>query len=321
MTGKKKQLISATQAEKLKESCEGYQVKTGFDWQNLAFIAFFFAVTCIVLSVVLLLADEWLMALLDTILGAHDGLKALFFAIASACLYYLAVRKRKQFPEKVYSNEALFLFGAVALAFTWMYVGFMVDIGSGYFPMVMLLIAVSYGVLGIYLSSQLTWLLALLTLGVWFGTETSYRSHWEPYFWGMNYPLRYVIFGAALLLLSQGFSRGKRIAAFAPITYLTGLIGLFSALWLLSIFGNYGEWEAWYNISQLRLFHWALLSMIAAGVAIWYGLRYDDAKTKDIGIVFLLLNIYTRYFEYFWDHLHKVLFFSLLALFLLAHWQ
>jgi hypothetical protein len=309
-----KQVVNAEQAGRMKESLQEYEVKNNFDWQNLSFIAFFFATTCIILSVVLLLADEWLMDLLDTILVAHDGVKALFFGILAAFLYYWAVRKRHLHPEKVYSNEAIFLFGAIALAFAWMYIGFLFDTGSGHFPMVMLLTAVSYGVIGIYLNSQLTWLLSLLTLAVWFGTETAYRSHWEPYFWGMNYPLRYVIFGTGLILLSRGFNKMVRIRAFAPMTYFTGLIGLFFALWLLSIFGNHGEWDVWYQVSQLRLFYWAILSGIASCVAIWYGLRYEDAKTKDIGIAFLLLNLYTRYFEYFWDHLHKVIFFSLLAL-------
>ena len=311
---KKKQIIDAEQAEALKQSCQEYTIKESFDWQNLAFIAFFFAATCIILAVVLLLADAWLMELLDTLLGAHDGVKASLFAMIAALLYYLALRKRKKHPEKIYSNEAWFLFGAIGLAFTWMYIGFAVDTGSGYFPMVILLTAVSYGFLGVYLDSKLTWLLALLTLAVWFGTETSYRSGWEPYFWGMNYPLRYVIFGIGLIGVSRIFKNQDFFGAFAPMTYFTGLIGLFFALWLLSIFGNHGDWDIWYGTSQIHMITWSLLFGVVAGGAIGYGLRYNDAKTKDIGIAFLLLNLYTRYFEFFWDNLHKVVFFSILAI-------
>jgi len=307
-------LISAAQADQMKQSYREDIVKDSFDWQNLAFIAFFFAATCVILAVVLLLADEWLMELLDTILGAHDGVKALFFAFLAAGLYYLALRKRRQYPEKVYSNEALFLFGAIAMAFAWMYVGYAVDTGSGYFPMVILLTAISYGVLGVLLDSRLTWLLGLLTLAVWFGTETSYRSGWEPYFWGMNYPLRFVIFGIGLIGVSQAFKKQHRLESFAPLTYFTGLIGFFFALWLLSIFGNHGDWDVWYETSQVSMIYWSLLFGVGAGVAIWYGLRYHDTKTKDLGIAFLLLNLYTRYFEFFWDNLHKVLFFAILAL-------
>ena len=307
-------LISADQAKQLKESYVEDITDNGFDWQNLAFIAFFFAATCVILAVVLMLADEWLMELMDTILGAHDGLKAVFFAILGAGLYYLAVWKRKQYPEKVYSNEALFLFGAIGVAFSWMYIGYALDTGSGYFPMVILLTAISYCILGVYLDSKLTWLLGLLALAVWFGTETSYRSGWEPYFWGMNYPLRFVIFGIGLIGASQVFKKQHRLNDFAVLTYFTGLLGLFFALWLLSIFGNHGDWDVWYETAQSGMILWDILFGVAAGVAIWYGLRYHDTKTKDIGIAFLLLNLYTRYFEYFWDNLHKVVFFSILAL-------
>ncbi len=309
-----RQLINSEQADLLKENYQQYTVKESFDWQNLAFIAFFFAAICIILSVILLLADEWLMDLLNTLLGVHDAFKALLFAIIATALYYLALQKRKKYPEKVYSNEALFLFGAIALSFTWMYIGFALYTGSGYFPMVILLTSISYGLLGVVFDSKLTWLLALLTLAVWFGTETSYRSSWEPYFWGMNYPLRYVIFGIGFIGISQVFKKQPHLREFSPMTYFTGLIGLFFALWLLSIFGNHGDWEVWYKTSQIDMIFWGLLFGLAGGLAIWYGLRYNDTKTKDIGIAFLLLNLYTRYFEYFWDNLHKVLFFSILAL-------
>jgi len=33
-----------------------------------------------------------------------------------------------------------------------------------------------------------------------------------------------------------------------------------------------------------------------------------------LGLVFFLVNIYTRYFEYFWDRTNKGIFFAILAL-------
>ncbi|MCH5688495.1 hypothetical protein LWM68_32070 [Niabella sp. W65] len=42
--------------------------------------------------------------------------------------------------------------------------------------------------------------------------------------------------------------------------------------------------------------------------------KTKDETLRDIVIIFFLLNIYTRYFEYFWDHTNKGLFFALLAL-------
>ena len=48
-------------------------------------------------------------------------------------------------------------------------------------------------------------------------------------------------------------------------------------------------------------------------VALYLGVRYKDDIARDLGIVFLLINFYSRYFEFFWDTLHKGLFFLLLA--------
>ncbi len=47
------------------------------------------------------------------------------------------------------------------------------------------------------LESNLIWVFALASLGGWMGTETGYMSGWGAYYLGMNYPLRFVLFGAA----------------------------------------------------------------------------------------------------------------------------
>ncbi|MGY0038547.1 hypothetical protein [Pedobacter sp. NJ-S-72] len=47
--------------------------------------------------------------------------------------------------------------------------------------------------------------------------------------------------------------------------------------------------------------------------SIFVGLKYRDDIAREFGITFLFINLYTRYFEYFWDSWHKALFFSVLA--------
>jgi hypothetical protein len=48
-------------------------------------------------------------------------------------------------------------------------------------------------------------------------------------------------------------------------------------------------------------------------VVVWYGLREDDPVSRGFGLTFLVINLYTRFFEYLWDTLHKALFFAVLA--------
>jgi hypothetical protein len=92
-----------------------------------------------------------------------------------------------------------------------------------------------------------------------------------------------------------------------------GFLCFFIALWILSIFGNYGDLASWHEAKQIELFHWALLFGVAAIAALFHGVRADEAMSRGFGLTFLFINLYTRFFEHLWDHLHKAIFFALLA--------
>ena len=67
------------------------------------------------------------------------------------------------------------------------------------------------------------------------------------------------------------------------------------------------------KVKQIELFHWSLLFGVAAVVSIYNGIKEDDGMTRGFGITFLFINLYTRFFEYFWDNTHKAIFFAILA--------
>jgi hypothetical protein len=307
--------ISEKQRRKLVEELQGITAEqTGFDWKNLSFLAFFFAAVCIILATSLMVMDDWLEIILDYLFDVPDWFKSLLLFFVSGLLYFAAFQRRKRYHKRIFSNEALFLFGAVSAAFGITYLGFAWDMYDGYFPVLILLASLLYGTAGLLLSSGINWYLSMAALAIWFGTETAYRAEWEAYFLGMNYPMRYLLFGVFLIGIHCLLLFFQLPAKFLTSTYAIGLLSLFFSFWLLSIFGNYADLSAWSEVSQFRFIYWALLLALAAGLAIWYGLRYQDRIARDLGIIFLLLNIYTRYFEYFWDSLHKVVFFSILAL-------
>jgi len=145
------------------------------------------------------------------------------------------------------------------------------------------------------------------------------------YFLGMNYPLRFVIFGATLATLgivgehlfaspgSGAFSFKERLLSMSAQTRVIGLLNLFVALWIMSIFGNYGDMALWHKVRQYELLHWSLIFGVVAVAAVWYGLKRDDGVLRGFGLTFLFINLYTRFFEYFWDSLHKAVFFTALA--------
>ncbi|MDK1921197.1 hypothetical protein MKR02_00440 [Klebsiella sp. K4-41] len=116
----------------------------------------------------------------------------------------------------------------------------------------------------------------------------------------------------ALLALCYGAQSLLRQRQLFTVSKAMGLTYLFIALWIMSIFGNYDA-DSWYQVSQARLLPWGLLFAVAAGVCIFISLKTDDGMLRGFGLTFLAINLYTRFFEFFWNGMHKVLFFLILA--------
>jgi len=310
--------IERWQAEGLLETETAARLKASyqavpFDWGRLAKYAFWAALACTLIAVGSVFSDRLLMELLAQLFNAPESVKALFFTVLAAMFYSWGSQRRQRMPGKRYSNEAVFFLGIVSTAAAVAFLGRALDTGSGHYSLLLALAAVVYGVLGLWFPSGLVWVFALLSLGSWFGAETGYMSGWGAYYLGMNYPLRFVAFGIALIAAGTAFGGWPARRAFLRPTRAMGLLYLFIALWIMSIFGNYGDINVWYHVKQIELFHWSLLFAIASGAAIWHGLKYDDGMTRGFGLVFLFINLYTRFFEYFWNSLHKAVFFALLA--------
>lgn len=305
---KKSGLLDDVSAQRLIDDLK----PVSFDWQRLALYAFLFAVGSIVVSIFLLLADDWVLKMIEELVQAPHWVKSVLFGVVATCLYLTGYWQKRKKPHRVYSNEALFILGVISTAVSVSFLGLQLDTGSGHFSLLILFLTFIYGTIGYLLRSQVIWLFSLIAVGVWFGTETGYVTDWEGLFWGMNYPLRFSVF--SLLLVAGSFLLNRSKAArFQPLTYTFGLFQLFVSLWLLSIFGNHTDFEIWSEVRQQELWAWALLMASASIASIAYGLKNDDHASRDFGLVFLLINLLTRYVEYGWDTLHKAVFFLILA--------
>lgn len=217
--------------------------------------------------------------------------------------------------EKVFSNESLMLLGVFATATCIGYLGKIVDKGSGAYSLLFFASVVIYSILAVKLSSKTIWTFMLLALGIWFAMETAYHSQWGFKFWGMNYPLRFSLFGAVLTAFAlQLQPRWTIIKPFQQLSYVVGILYLFISLWLLSIFGNYSDLDKWAATKQIHILYWGILSTLITLLFSWYGLKRNDIIAREFGITFLLINLYTRFFEYLWDNINRAIFFSILAL-------
>src|SRR5437667_7661519 len=273
-----------------------------FDWQRTARYAFIVSIFCLVIAVGAVLADEVLLALLKRIFNSPAIVKCGFFSLVATGVFRYGRYLRKRYPHRAYGNESVFFLGVLALAVAVFFLGVAIDTGSGHYSLLFLIASALYALLGLWFPSKLVWVFGLVSLGAWMGTETGYVSGYGMYFLGMNYPLRFVLFGAALAVVGIAGQHSpstaspstlrERLLLMSPQTKVIGLLNLFVALWIMSIFGNYGG---------------------VAIAAVWYGLKHDDGVLRGFGLTFLFINLYTRFFEYFWDSVHKAAFFAVLA--------
>ena len=285
-----------------------------FDWKRLAQYSFWTSLACIVIALGALLADKAFMELLEKIFHASPVAKCSALTLVSLAIYTFGFHRRFKKPEKVFGNEAILFLGVLSTAGAIYQLGRALDLGEGHFSWLLLLSFGIYGVLGYVARSKLVWVFSLLSLGSWMGAETGYMSGWGSYYLGMNYPLRFVIFGAALTGVALMFERPPFFAYFSRSTLMMGLLYLFIAAWILSIWGNYGDWHSWRAVKQITLFRWSLGFGALSIASILHGLKCENTMTRGFGLTFLGINLYTRYFEYCWNHTHKAIFFTILAL-------
>lgn len=302
-------LIDASKAEQLRAS---YAVKQ-FDWRRLAQYSFWIALACGLIAVASLVINDAIINLLQSLYNTPDILISVVAAGIAAWMYYYGQRQKRKFPERQFSNEATLFSGVLFTAISIAFLGKALDNGSGHYSTLFLLSVFIYGALALKFQSKLIWAFALISLGSWFGTETGYQTNWGNYFLGLNYPLRFVVFGALLTAAGLVFEHFKKLPGFNTLTYIIGLFYFFISLWILSIFGNLATIEDWLKTDQVELLSWGIISSVASLAVMLYGLKQKDEIAREFGITFLLINIYTRYFEYMWDRTDKAIFFGILA--------
>ena len=307
----KENVIDEEMADRLRKSIS----TAAFDWKRLAAWAFYFAIACFFISFASLFAADWFIEFMERLadLFSNDIGRLLISTLFCGALYYKSFQLRRKAPERIYLNQSVLFLAVVANAWAIGELGYLLSSGSGHFSLLMLLASIMYAAIGYYGRSNLVWIFALLSFGSWLGAETGYMSGWGAYYLGMNYPLRFLLFGVIMTAVSLNLRNNEKFNFFFSATLSVSLLYLFIALWLLSIFGNY-DYHTWYGVKQIELFHWSLLFALASCAAFYLGLKLDIRMLRSYGIVFLGINLYTRYFEFFWDAMDKSIFFALLGL-------
>lgn len=238
--------------------------------------------------------------------------------VALGWLMYL-YKKRNHFNSLIFEVYAV-LGGMVTLSAMVYYCK---DIGLGpQYTGLLLASAIVLLLISLALQSRALWLGGILAVMGWYGSFAQLQQNEHNLFMGMNYPVRFTLFG--LLVTAMGFvqAKVKPLSFSYRQTYIMGLLIFFTGMWGVSVFGNYGHYEQWLAVRQVQVIGYSVVLAIASVLALVLGIKYRDDATRDFGIIFILLNLYTRYFEFFWNSTNKGLFFLLLAVsFAVVGWQ
>jgi len=172
--------------------------------------------------------------------------------------------------------------------------------GSNNWPALVGLHTFVLAVLAYALANRLVLWYACINFFFWFGAETGYVAGWGCYWLGMTYPVRFLAAGLGTLLLSWLHARivRGRWAVFSRVYAHFGLLVTNLALWFLSLYGYYEKYGVrWSDIQNERIFY-SLLWAVVAGGCLFAGARWGIRLLRGYGLTFLIINLYTFYFQF-----------------------
>lgn len=300
-------LVDEPTAKNLKDS---YQSDPG-DYKTLSFYAFFAAISCALLAFGALVLDEkWIERMRSYFSFSEFTIGALFAGLAVFLVWYIKRRKAK-YINAVWANESLGILLGLSTCISITYFGKAISANSDGYYWLILAAGLALGTEAYLIKSKLLWMAMLLALTGWWTSFSYEQGH--PFFLGMNMPLRLLVWSAVLVIVFYVLRRRPWMEAFSEVSYFVIWIMLLSAAWGVSVFGNY-DMEKWFTLRQFSVLPWAIgYTLLLAGL-LFYAIKQKNKSLRDIVLLFLILNIYTRYFEYFWDVTNKGIFFTILAL-------
>lgn len=241
-----------------------------------------------------------LVLLIQVYSSIYLGLEILFGVLTLISLvsgYFL--KNIKAMQRSGAALELMACFTLSALTFT---LGVHYAAGSGNWPALVGIDAILCLILTYVLNNRWVLIYALINVFIFFGGETGYVSGWGMYWLGMNYPLRYTLIGLICIAIAiiHRYVEDPGINHFRNFgrAYLHfGLLSVNLSLWFFSLYGYYyGDYVSGNSAGQRFLF--TLLWAVVSGISVYIGDRFNDSTFRSYGLVFLIINIYTAYFQF-----------------------
>jgi len=303
-------LITPEQASRLKES---WHIREG-DWQTITLYIFIAAISCALMAFGSLVLDEKWIEILRIKFSLTDGIIATLFAGLTIFLCIHGYRRQLRHPDYSLNRELFWLLPVLSVGVSVVYLGKSLQYLNGNYGAFWLLATLSYAILGLLLSSRLLWIATLVSLIPAYVKLTYYISDDKSYFLGMNLPCRMVLLAVIMIGLHWLFRNYRLYKQVKYITWAGSWLLILLSGWMISIFGNTATFEQWQQVRQVQLLWWVAAFTIFCVLVLIWSIKTHDTMVRDMAVLFLLLDLYTRYFEYLWDRTHKGVFFTILAL-------
>jgi hypothetical protein len=192
--------------------------------------------------------------------------------------------------------------GLLAIGLTFV-LGLLYSNGPGNWPELLLIDLVVLGGLTYALNNVLLLVLSLVVFFTWFGGVTGYVSEWGSYWFGMNYPLRFLLAGLAIagVGLVHRLSESRPLAryrGFFKVWLSSGIFFAEMALWLMSLFGNFGEIGRSHRGGVGELWFFNLLWTAGNGLLLYAGGHYGLRMLRGYAVTFLIIQAYTVFFRW-----------------------
>ena len=116
---------------------------------------------------------------------------------------------------------------------------------------------------------------------------------------------------AVALFLVPQLVRHERFAGFGAIYRVFGLLTLFLPMLVLA---NWGQASYLSLDPGLVKGLYQVLGFVGSAAAVWLGVRRNWPEVVNTGVIFFVIFLYTKFFDWWWDTMPKYLFFLVLGL-------
>jgi hypothetical protein len=304
--------IPHKQYDKIKDTIEILK----FSWKKLAIFAIWFSIASFVISAGALLGDRKIIQIIILLFfNTPKVIMMVIFGVLSSLILWWGYIRKKTNPQRYISNEIILFCAAITTFIAIDFMDGVVSLSKLHFHFDVLLSSLAFGVIGYCYRSKFIWFLSIFTFGSWMGAQTGYYARYMYYWISMDNPLYFIVFGMVLISLALVIRKVPSLRMFYNVTRNFGLLYFFIALWCLDLLGinyRFGSEEA-----KLHLMYCSLIFALGSVCSIYIGLRLDDKAFRSYGIVFLFINLFTTYFQMFWDSIHKAILFFIFGVCLL----